>query len=102
MHELLWANILNMRGFSAQENKPQKIETQQTSQKSARKTCEGVYSWQVICKKKIPIRHKNFCIKIKNLMKILVLQLEDHEYEELKEIFIKLIERLKEMENESE
>lgn len=35
-------------------------------------------------------------------MKILVLQLEDHEYEELKEIFIKLIERLKEMENESE
>jgi len=35
-------------------------------------------------------------------MKILVLQLEDHEYEELKEILIKLIERLKEMENESE
>jgi hypothetical protein len=35
-------------------------------------------------------------------MKILVLQLEDHEYEELKEILIKLVERLKEMENESE
>ena len=35
-------------------------------------------------------------------MKILVLQLEDHEYEELKEILIKLIERLKELENESE
>tara|TARA_R100001510_G_C7586754_1_gene157802 strand:- start:72 stop:179 length:108 start_codon:yes stop_codon:yes gene_type:complete len=35
-------------------------------------------------------------------MKILVLQLEDYEYEELKEIFIELIERLKEMENESE
>jgi hypothetical protein len=35
-------------------------------------------------------------------MKILVFQMEDHEYEELKEILIKLIERLKEMENESE